>query len=273
MELSALTLRVLLLFFPGVVCAMLVDALTVHRERTPAQFLTNAFVLGLTSYLLLYTGQWICAGIADLLDLRPPLPVTFIDALLNEKLRVSGGEIAAAAGMAVALGLSVSAAINQNLLYRSARTLRITRRRGGLDVWNHLLDSPRTNWILARDLDHGLAYVGWLQAFSETAENAELLLRNAAVIDSATGTKLYDAATLYFARDVRSLSIEVLSADQGANDVRPDFPPIGALRGGEVQPGRVEPESPDPAAELRDRAPGSQGAHASPDQRKRKRRR
>ncbi|HEY0024198.1 MAG TPA: hypothetical protein VGB24_14880 [Longimicrobium sp.] len=45
MELSAFTLRIVLLFFPGVLCALLVDALIAHRERTPAQFLTNAFVL------------------------------------------------------------------------------------------------------------------------------------------------------------------------------------------------------------------------------------
>lgn len=32
MELSAFTLRIVLLFFPGVLCALLVDALIAHRE-------------------------------------------------------------------------------------------------------------------------------------------------------------------------------------------------------------------------------------------------
>jgi hypothetical protein len=272
MELSALTLRVLLLFFPGVLCAMLVDALTVHRERTPAQFLTNSFVLGLTSYLLLYTSQWICAGLADVLRLRPPLPVTFIDALLNEQISIVWGEIVLAAVVASGLGITVSTFINHKLLHRAARKLRITRKRGGLDVWGIFFDLPEANWILARDLQHGLTYYGWVQAFSETSDRAEVLLRDAAVVQSSTGTKLYDSGMLYFAQDVRALSIEIVSppAEHGVGNGRPEIP---VVRRGDVQQGRVESQPQDPAAEHRDPAAGPECAHAPARERKRKRRR
>jgi hypothetical protein len=36
MEFSVLTLRVVLLFFPGVLCALVVYELTIQRERTTA---------------------------------------------------------------------------------------------------------------------------------------------------------------------------------------------------------------------------------------------
>jgi hypothetical protein len=244
MEVSALTLRVLLLFFPGVLCAMLVDALTVHRERTAAQFLTHSFVLGLTSYLL-----------------------------LNDKLRIAWGEIVLAGVFAVGLGAALSAGINHKILYRVGRTLKITRRRGGLDIWGILFDSPRTNWIIARDLEHGLTYFGWLEAYSETNERAELLLSDVAVAESSTGTKLYDSGMLYFAQDAQSLSIEIVSppADQGVRDGRPEFPPVGTLRGGEVQSGRMESQFQDATAEHRNRAAGSARAGPASRQRKRKR--
>jgi hypothetical protein len=272
MEVSALTLRVLLLFFPGVLCAMLVDALTVHRERTPAQFLTNSFVLGLTSYLLLYLGQWLCAGVADVLNLRPPLPVTFIAALLNDRIPIVWGEIILAAGTAVVLGITVSAGLNHKLLHRGAKKLRITRRWGGLDVWGILFDSPQTNWVIARDLQHGIAYFGWLEAFSETSANAEVLLSDVAVVESATGTKLYECDMLYFAQDVRALSVEIVASTPqiGVRHGRPEFPSAGKVRGGDVQSGRNESEPQDPAAEHRDRAPGPERAHAPAHQRKRK---
>jgi hypothetical protein len=273
MEVSALTLRVLLLFFPGVLCAMLVDALTVHRERTATQFLTHSFVLGLTSYLLLYTVQGVCAQLSGVLGLPPPLPVTFIDALLNDKLRIAWGEIVLAGVFAVGLGAALSAGINHKILYRVGRTLKITRRRGGLDIWGILFDSPRTNWIIARDLEHGLTYFGWLEAYSETNERAELLLSDVAVAESSTGTKLYDSGMLYFAQDAQSLSIEIVSppADQGVRDGRPEFPPVGTLRGGEVQSGRMESQFQDATAEHRNRAPGSARAGPASRQRKRKR--
>jgi hypothetical protein len=224
MELSALTLRVLLLFFPGVLCAMLVDALTVHRARTPAQFLTNSFVLGLTSYLLLYVGQWACALTAGFLSLRPPSTVTFLDALLNEKVRIASWEVVISGGISILLGLLVSAGINNQLLHRASRRLRITRKRGSLDLWSYVMGSPQVNWIIARDLQHGFTYFGWLQEFSETADMAELWLRNVAVYHSDSGTKLYESDGLYFGRDPRSLVIEIVPADRrtGASDERKD---------------------------------------------------
>jgi hypothetical protein len=210
MEVSALTLRVLLLFFPGVLCALLVDALTVHRERTSAQFLTHAFVLGLASYLLLYAGRWACAEAADALRLPPPPPVSFIDALLNDRLRIAWGEIVLAAAVALPLGMAVAAGINHKVLYRIGRTLRVTRRRGSPDLWSHVFDSPQTTWITVRDLERGYTYFGWVQEYSETALPAELWLGNVAVYSSATGALLYHASNLYLSHDPRSVTIEVL---------------------------------------------------------------
>ena len=43
----------MLLFFPGVLCALVVHSLTIKRERTTPQFLTSAFVYGVSTYLLL----------------------------------------------------------------------------------------------------------------------------------------------------------------------------------------------------------------------------
>lgn len=208
MELSALTLRVLLLFFPGVLCAMLVDALTVHRERTPVQFLTHSFVLGMGSYLLLNAVREFCATAAGLIGIRPPLPVTFFDALVNEKARIAWREIALAALLSVPLAGAVSAVLNHRLFHRLGRKVRLSKRFGDLDVWGFVFNSPRLGWIVVRDLGHGLTYQGWVEAFSDTAQPAELFLRDVTVFNSTTGAKLYEAARVYFARPIETLAIE-----------------------------------------------------------------
>lgn len=270
MELSALTVRVLLLFFPGVLCALLVDALTVHRERSSSQFLTHSFVLGLTSYLVLYTGQWACAGVAGHLGLSPPMPVTFIDALLNEKRRIASGEIVLAGGISIVLGLLISAAINNQFLHRATRRLRITRKRGSLDLWSYVMGSPQVNWIIARDLQHGFTYFGWLQEFSETADMAELWLRNVAVYHSDSGTKLYESDGLYFGRDPRSLVIEIVPTGRraGAPDERED---VRARQGEHAEQDGPQPESDHAAAGLRSRAADAPAGDRT--RRKRKQRR
>jgi hypothetical protein len=208
MELSTLTVRVLLLFFPGVICAMLVDTLTVHRERTSAQLLTHSFVLGLGSYLSLNVlrsgGFWI----ARLTGSPRPLPVTFFDALTDEKLRISWGEIALATLVAVILGIGVSAAINHRLVHEVANSLKVSRKFGDLDVWGLLFNSPDLGWVTVRDLGYDLTYEGWVDAFSDTSASAELLLRDVRVFRSSSGAQLYETSRVYLARPSDTLVIE-----------------------------------------------------------------
>jgi hypothetical protein len=188
MELSALTLRVLLLFFPEVICALIVHALIAQRERTTAQFLTNAFVLGVMTYLLLAGGRSAAVRCARLTGWLPPR-VTFFDVLTTQTARIAWGEIALSAGVAVLLAFLVAAALNYNLLHQLAVQLRISRRFGQADVWGYFLNSPDILWVAVRDLGTDTMYEGWVDAFSDTGSAAELLLRNVTVTRNSTGTR------------------------------------------------------------------------------------
>ncbi len=130
MEISSVTLRVLLLFFPGVLCALLVDALTAHRDRTPVQFLTHAFALGMGSYLSLALVRDLAATLARWLRLREPLDVTFFDALLNDHTRIAWREIALAGGVGLVLSGAIVAVLNHNLIFRGANRLGVSRKTG-----------------------------------------------------------------------------------------------------------------------------------------------
>jgi len=207
-EISSVTLRVLLLFFPGVLCALLVDALTVHRERTPVQFLTHAFALGMGSYLSLALLRDVAAGVAKWLRLREPMDVTFFDALLNDHTRIAWREIAVATFVGLLLTCVVAAALNRKLIARGANALRITRKTGDLDVWGFLFNSPAGGLVTVRDIAHDTAYHGTVEAFSESSQNAELLLKEVKVFRNSTTSKLYDASRVYIARPTDSLVIE-----------------------------------------------------------------
>src|SRR5215213_6648444 len=65
------------------------------------QFLTNAFALGMGSYLSLYTLRDAAAAVATWLRLREPRDVLFFEALLNDGVRIAWGEIALSACVAV----------------------------------------------------------------------------------------------------------------------------------------------------------------------------
>ncbi|MBV9109675.1 MAG: hypothetical protein JO306_09745 [Gemmatimonadetes bacterium] len=220
MELSSVTLRVLLLFFPGVVCAMFLDALTVHRERTPVEFLTHSFALGMGSYLALATARDLAAAAARTLRMREPLDVTFFDALLNDRVHIAWREIVVASIVGVVLTAAIAAILNRRVILRVARGLRVSRKTGGVDVWNFLFDSLTGQLVIVRDLSHDMTYFGVVEVFSETSQNAELLLRNVRVYENSTSKKLYTAERVYLARDLGALVVEPLGWSEAER--RPD---------------------------------------------------
>ena len=208
MELSAITLRVVLLFFPGVLCAVVLHALTTHRERTTAEFLTSAFMLGVGTYLVLAGSRSVCVWGARAAGWPMPPRVTFFDVLMNQGARISWREIGISAVVAVLLAFGLAAADNHNLLHRVAERLGVSRRFGALDVWGYFMDSPHVRWIAVRDLAGDRTYQGWLDAFSDTGADPQLLLRDVEVYQNSTGTKLYERKRVYLAPDKHSVVIE-----------------------------------------------------------------
>jgi hypothetical protein len=152
MELSVLTLRVVLLFFPGVLCALIVHALTIQRDRTTPQFLTSAFVYGVSTYLLLASSRAALAALCNWLDWSVPPPVTFFAALTNERTRIAWGEIGLSAIVAVLLALVWAVALNNNVLHGAAEKLGISRRFGEPDVWGYFFNASQIRWVAVRDL-------------------------------------------------------------------------------------------------------------------------
>jgi hypothetical protein len=198
MEISDLALRVLLLFFPGVVAGLIVDALTNHRQRTPFVFATNAFVLGIVSYLMLAflrsLWNWIIPGFFR--GQRAP-DLIFFQALTDEKVTLGWVEITLAVGVASVVALILSAVINHKWLHRIARRAYVSRRSGELDTWSLLFNSGEIGWINIRDFSRDLVYEGWVDAFSDTSEAPEVLLRDVGVYRNMSGELLYRTPRAY----------------------------------------------------------------------------
>lgn len=210
MELSALTLRVLLLFFPGVICALVLRALTNRRERATPEFLIDSFVLGVGTYLLLAGVRTGWAVLARRAGWPLPPEVTFFEVLVNDGGRISWGEISLSAVVAVLLGGMLSAITNHHVLYRVSERLGISRKFGDPDVWSYFLNSPDILWVAVRDVATDTVYEGEVEAFSDTGTAPELLLRRVKVSRSSTDAKLYECDRVYLSRDRSSLVVEQL---------------------------------------------------------------
>lgn len=205
MEISEFAFKLLLLFFPGILCAYLIDQLTVHRPREAFFFLLQSFVCGIACYFTYWAGVslagWACSTFTC-------PEVTFLRALTDGTLPFSFREIAFVSIVAVVIACIVSVASRFKVLNRCARKVGLTKKFGELDVWGYLLNMPEVAWVTVRDHKNDLIYDGWVQSFSDDSKDAELLLRDVSVYKNESGERLYQVGAVYLSRDREEISIE-----------------------------------------------------------------
>jgi len=207
MEMSNLTMRVLLLFFPGIVCAMVYDALTVHQKRTMSYFLVLSFVLGMASYTVLFCVEFLFAAIrARGIPASPQL--CFFSFVTEEKPRVDFAETFWACLAAFPLALLLTLASSKKWLHKLACGVRICKKFGEIGVWEFSFSSRMPEWVVVRDTQHDRAYEGWVRAFSETVQENEILLQDVRVYENSTSRELFRRGAIYLSFEKRGVIIE-----------------------------------------------------------------
>ncbi len=197
--------KMLLLFFPGILCAYIVDGLTIHRPREAKFFMLQSFVCGIFSYFFYWSGLKIIHLIWD----NPVASdVLFLRSLTNSNQPFSYREIAIVSIIAIALGAVISASARYKVLNRCARVIGLTKKFGELDVWGHMLNIKAIVWVTVRDHKNNLIYDGWIQAFSDDSKDAELLLRDVSIYKNDSGERLYQVGAVYLSRKKEDISIE-----------------------------------------------------------------
>lgn len=212
-EISDLALRLILLLFPGIICAYILEVLTVRPTIDRFFFVVQVVLCGVMSYFL----YWSMLYIIDIIcDSNLALNVVFHKALLKEKARLSYLEIVHVCAVAVVLGLLLTVLSTYKWHLRFLRWLRITKKTGPLDVWDYTFNSPEIRWVTVRDQGNDLVYDGWVRAFSDESQNAELLLRDVNVCRNSTGESLYKVGAMYLtlARDAIAIEFRDIPLDE-----------------------------------------------------------
>ena len=211
MEFTSLTIRLLLLFFPGIVCYVTVDTLTVHRDRKTHEVFLLSFVYGVLAYLI-YS---ICKALGNTtLDqvkglYIPPPKISFLTALAGDVAKIDVIEICAVTILAVILGIAVSVAFNRYWIHDAARWFKITKKFGQPDVWSFAFNTNEVEWATIRDLERNQMFQGYIRAFSDIEEGRkEVLLTEVTVYNETTGERLYEADHMYLARNRDNITIE-----------------------------------------------------------------
>jgi hypothetical protein len=202
------SIRILLLFLPGVICSYLVDTLTIHPPREPIFFVIRALVLGFASYFL----YWATIHGLHLLQIRfLPDHVSFLKALEGTNAPIDFHEILYVCITSLFISLGMTVESTYKLTHRFFGFLKVTRKFGELDVWGFALNSKDVEWVTVRVFSEDLVYDGWINAFSDDGKDAELLLRDVSVYRNSTGEFLYEVGAIYLSPDRKAVSLEFRS--------------------------------------------------------------
>jgi len=141
---------------------------------------------------------------------------TAFEAFLDDRIAVRWQDIFFSSVVGVGVALIASYSYQFKIINRFGKLVRATQRFGDEDVWDFVHRSPdvRGGWVIVRDHKLNLYYTCWIQAFSDSGKERELLLREVDVYDDASAEWRYNTPVMYLSRKQDELTIEILSVPQ-----------------------------------------------------------
>lgn len=199
MEISELTLKLILLLIPGSIACVIYERLTIHKQWNSFKFITNAILFGAISYLSAQFIFNICRTDTSFDSFWENLPTKEIpySAIIKASL------------VSVFIGLISTGLDQYKILNRLGKRLKLTNKYGDENLFSYFLNAKDVEEIYVRDLESGLTYHGLVNSFSENDEIKELVLIDVAVYDYETSELLYEIDKIYLSKSKDNLIIEL----------------------------------------------------------------
>lgn len=207
MDVSELTVRLLILFIPGILATTVYRLYQNRDELNNRDYLVNVFLTAFVLYTITYL-------IFKLFGNN----TVFFEALLNSNIKINFVEILTASIISILVGYAEAKIVNSGWLYRKDN--KITTRTGHSSVWDELFDNQNKGfdgYIYISFLDRNLVYGGSVEKYSMTySGRKELYLSNVVVYDSKTRQEFqYELDGLYIQiHENENVIIEVTKGEE-----------------------------------------------------------
>jgi len=197
--------QLVIIFIPGIIWER-VDT-QYGRERSKEQWdvIRRSFIFGLFSYVILFAVLWFLSLFQGDIGFRLfqiKKDESFLDA---DALK----EVFFASLVAVICSVLWLYITNYKLLTWVLQKIHATKRYGDEDVWEFMFNSSRAEaeYVHLRDFEKKITYAGWVETFSETEKQRELILRDV-VVHAFEGNVLFESPRIYLARKADDIDIE-----------------------------------------------------------------
>lgn len=197
--------QIVIIFIPGLIWERIDAQYGRNRATQQWDILRRAFMFGLAAHLATFVvfsvvSIWWPDWSFKFFDIKKD--ATFLD---NAAFR----QILAASGLALLCAIVWLYATNYKLPTKLLQAIGATKRYGDEDVWDYTFNSgyPEVEYVHVRDFDKKLTYAGWVEVWSESEKQRELVLRDVIIYDFE-GAVLVETARVYLARKADNIDIE-----------------------------------------------------------------
>ena len=128
MTVSDFSLKLLLLFLPGLVSFILINELSIHKETKNIHWFVYSILLGLFSYVILY-----------IIGLCIKVEITFWSNLINDNKIINYNEIIVSTLIGCILGIAATIIINKGYFFKICSFIGITKKHGYSDTLSYFL--------------------------------------------------------------------------------------------------------------------------------------
>jgi small nuclear ribonucleoprotein (snRNP)-like protein len=195
MDISELTLKLIIILIPGAIGTMVFDSLTTHKEWTPFKFVVNSIIMGVFSYLSLQAIQDLYVVLHNIFSCtKIKYDHLRIWESLSDSKSIPYWEVAWSSFLGIFVGGIATAFYFYKCLNRLSKFFRISNKYGDENLYSYFLNAKNTRIVYVRSMKNNITYHGYVQAFSETDNISELVMTEVSVYD-------YEASKLYYEID------------------------------------------------------------------------
>ncbi|MBC6428575.1 MAG: hypothetical protein GDA55_05030 [Cellvibrionales bacterium] len=192
-----------LVFLPGIIWATIDAKYGAGLKPSQATLLIRAFMFGVTTYAILYGIYWIFGktfGYSAALD----------SGATSLNFTELADEIAFSVPLSLVLTICWLWIVQNRLLNKFLHKIKVTQRYGDGDVWSYALNSDDANvkYVHLRDLENDFVFAGWVNAYSEEAEDFRELLLTDVVVYGEHGQEVSRVPFLYLSRPKHNIWVE-----------------------------------------------------------------
>lgn len=201
MSLSTFSLKLLLLFLPGLISFIITDNFSNHRATKTIHWFIYPMLFGFLAYAILTVISAILGN-----------AIGFWQYLISPDPEINYHEIVYAVFIGVVLGIMATWSMNHAIPFRVASFFHITQRIGYPDTLSYMLSLYAAKYLTVTDWEKGIRIVGELVAASEpTDERDELVLQQCKVYNLQSGELLYSIDVFYLSQTFTKVTIEISS--------------------------------------------------------------